>query len=129
MPCRRAMLGAALSIFLSATVAAETVTLPASARKATQDEFIAFVDGKSVEVTIYDMDKPVTAVLTWRWKKKAITGTAVIDGKDKIKVRTKWSFKGDKACSDKECHDIYIDGNSFYEVREDGVVHALSVVK
>ena len=127
---RSAALSALLVIVLSAAAAAETVTLPASAKKVTKDEFTAFIDGKSVEVIIYDLDKPVTALLTWSWKKKTITGAALVDGKDKVKVSTKWSFDGDMACTDSGgCHDIYVDGNSFYEVRPDGGVHAVSTIK
>jgi hypothetical protein len=125
----RTLAAASFIIFFSSAAIAETVTLPTAAKKATKDEFIAFVDGKSVEVTIFDLEKPIAAVLKWNWKKKAITGTAVIDGKDKIKVRTKWTFEGDKACSDGKCHEVYIDGKSFYEVRDDGGVHAVSVIK
>ena len=127
---RNAALSAMLVIILSASAAAETVTLPASAKKVTKDEFIAFIDGKSVEVIIYDLDKPVTALLTWNWKKKTITGAALVDGKDKVKVSNKLSFDGDMACtSGGGCHDIFVDGNSFYEVRPDGVVHAVSTIK
>jgi hypothetical protein len=127
---RSAALSALLVIVLSAAAAAETVTLPTSAKKVTKDEFTAFIDAKSVEVIIYDLDRPVTALLTWNWKKKTVTGAALVDGKDKVKVNVKWSFDGDMACtSGGGCHDIYVDGNSFYEVRPDGVVHAVSTIK
>ncbi len=128
---RNAALSTLLVIGLSvAASAAEVVALPASAKKVTKDEFIAFIDGKSVEVVIYDLEKPVTAMLTWNWKKKTITGAALVDGTNKVKVSTKWSFEGDQACSDAgSCHDIYVDGNSFYEVRPDGAVHAFSIIK
>ena len=92
-------------------------------------EFQAFADKKPVNVVIYDMDVQVTATLTWDWKKHQITGSALVNGKHKIKVNTKLSFEGDKACAEGDdsktiCHNIYIEGDKFYEVRDDGVLHA-----
>ncbi len=121
----------AAAFLLTGLAAAEP--LPAIAKKATMEEFKAFADGKTVEVVIFDLDVPVTATLVWDWKKKRITGNALVNGKDKIKVKTKLSFDGEKACSDNEgkpsCHLIYIDGDKFYEVRDDGDVHATSTLK
>jgi hypothetical protein len=126
----------AATIFFALAISvgyAEEPSLPANAKKATRDEFIAFVNGKTVDVIIYDAGKPLTATLKWDWKKKRISGSYVLDGQ-KGKVQTKWSFDGDKACSQagnqpKACHDVYIDGNQFYEMREDGKVHAVSKLK
>jgi hypothetical protein len=112
---------------------AEEPTLPGSAKLATREEFIAFVNGKTVDVVIYDAGKPLTAILKWDWKKKRISGSYVLDGK-KGKVQAKWTFDGDKACSQagnhsKQCHAVYIDGDRFYEMRDDGKVHAISKLK
>ncbi|WP_259669920.1 MULTISPECIES: hypothetical protein [unclassified Rhizobium] len=102
---------------------AYAVDLAAGAKKATMDEFKAFADGKQVEVEILDLKKPVTAELVWSWKKGTTTGRADVAGK-MIDVKTKLTFKGDKACSagkgeKPSCHFIYIDGDKFYEVRDD----------
>lgn len=128
------VLAATVAFALSISVSyAEEPSLPANAKAATQDEFIAFVNGKTVDVVIYDAGKSLTATLKWDWKKKRISGSYVLDGK-KGKVQVKWSFDGDKACSQsgsqpKECHAIYIDGDQFYEMRDDGKVHAISKLK
>ncbi|MGG7580542.1 hypothetical protein [Rhizobium sp. Nf11,1] len=111
---------------------AYAVDLPAGAKKATMDEFKAFADGKPVKVEILDLEKPVSAELVWSWKKGTITGKADVGGKT-IDVKTKLTFKGDKACSagkgeKPSCHVIYIDGDKFYEVRDDMKVHAVSTV-
>ena len=115
-----------------AAQAAEAESLPATAKKVTMDEFKAFADGKRVDVVIFDLEVPATATLVWDWKKELITGSAVVNGKDKIKVKTKLSFEGDKACSDDNgkpsCHTVYIDGDKFHEVRDDGDVHATSTI-
>ncbi|WP_245463153.1 MULTISPECIES: hypothetical protein [unclassified Mesorhizobium] len=113
--------------------AAAAEDLPGTAKKATLDEFKAFVDKKPVNVVIYDMDVQVTATLTWDWKKHQVSGNAVVNGKHKIKVKTKISSDGDKACTEGDdnkiiCHNIYIEGNRFYEVRDDGVLHATSTL-
>jgi len=115
------------------SVAAEEPTLPAAAKKVTQDEFIAFVNGKTVDVVIYDAGKSLSATLKWDWKKKRITGSYLLDGK-KGKVSAKWTFEGDKACSQagsqpKQCHAIYIEGDQFFEMRDDGKIHAISKLK
>lgn len=111
------------------TTSALSEPLPSSAKKATLDEFKKFADGKEVSVVIFDAGVPVTATLIWNWKKKGITGNALVDGQ-KVKVKAKLSFKDDKACSTAggktNCHAIAIDGNKFYEVRDDGDVHAVS---
>jgi hypothetical protein len=106
--------------------------LPPTAKKASMEAFKAFADGKKVHVEIFDMDTPVSGDLTWSWKTKKITGDAMVDG-SKIPVSVKLSFKGDKACSNGKgekpsCHAIFIDGNAFYEVRDDGKVHAKSTL-
>ena len=122
-----------LLLALYATGPALAEAPPATAKKATLDEFKALADGKKVDVVIYDLEVPVTATLVWNWKKKQITGNALLDGKKKIKVKAKLSFDGEKACSSSgekpTCHLIYIDGDRFYEVRDDGHVHATSTLE
>ena len=109
--------------------------LPASAKKVTWGEMAALNGGKPIPVSveIYDLPKPITADLVWDFKKKTITGNALVDGKDKIKVRSKLSAKGDQFCAQngKEitCNAIYMDGQKFYEVTAAGGVHAVSTMK
>jgi hypothetical protein len=124
--------GIAVVVFLLSGVNAYSVDLPAEAKKATMEEFKAFADGKHVTVEIFDLEKPVQADLMWSWKKGTITGKANVDGK-MMDVKVKLTFKGDKACANGKgekptCHFIYIDGNKFYEVRDDMKVHAVSTV-
>ena len=112
---------------------AHAMDLPSGAKKVTMEEFKALADGKHVKVEIFDFEKPVTADLVWSWKKGTITGKADVGGK-MIDVKTKLTFKGDKACSAAKgekpsCHAIYVDGNKFYEVRDDMQVHAVSTVE
>lgn len=123
-----------LSTTFLLTGAAASEPLPPTAKQATMDEFKAFADGKTVEVVIFDLGVPVTATLVWDWKKKRITGDALVNRKDKVEVDTRLSFKGDMACAGQEggvptCHLIFIDGDSFHEVRPDGVLHATSTLK
>lgn len=122
----------AIAFLISGAHAGELPSIPATAKKATMEEFKTLADGKPVKVEIFDFEKPVTADLVWNWKKASITGTAKVGGKV-VDVKTKLSFKGDKACSTAKgekpsCHAIYIDGNRFYEVRDDMKVHAVSTV-
>jgi hypothetical protein len=81
----------------------------------------------------FDLGAPVTATLVWDWGKKRLTGDALVNGKDEIKVETKLLFDGDKACGDTEgkpvCYLIYIDGDKFHEVPDDGDVYATSTLK
>ena len=123
-------LGVATLVWLPGVACAED--LPATAQQATLEEFKAFADGKKVQVVIYDMGVTVEAELVWDWKKKTITGNALIDNKHKMKVKTPLSFEGEKACSEDQgkpvCHLIFIDGDKFYEVRDDGKVHATSTL-
>jgi hypothetical protein len=104
--------------------------LPPTAKKVSMEAFKAFADGKKVHVEIFDLDAPTSADLIWNWKTKKITGEATVNG-SKVPVSVKLSFKGDKACSNGKgekpsCHAIFIDGNTFYEVRDDGKLHATS---
>ncbi|MGF6256612.1 hypothetical protein [Ensifer sp. ZNC0028] len=128
---RKILSGIALAFLLSG-INAYALDLPAGAKKVTMDEFKAFADGKPVKVEVYDFDKPVTADLVWNWKKGTITGKAKVDGKT-FGVKTKLTFKDDKACSNGKgekptCFTIYIEGNKFYEVRDDMKVHAVSTI-
>lgn len=125
---------ALLSATFLLTGAAAAEPLPPTAKQATMEEFKAFADGKTVEVVIFDLGVPVKATLVWDWEKKRIIGDALVNRKDKVKVDTRLSFKGDMACADQEggvpaCHLIFIDGDRFHEVRADGVVHATSTLK
>jgi hypothetical protein len=118
--------------FLLSGINAYALDLPAGAKKVTMEEFKAFADGKHVKVEIFDLEKPVTADLVWSWKKGTITGKANVDGK-MMDVKIKLTFKDGKACSNGKgekpnCHSIYIDGDKFYEVRDDMKVHAVSTV-
>ncbi|AUW43891.1 hypothetical protein [Rhizobium leguminosarum] len=124
----------ALAFLLSGinAYAVDLPALPAGAKKVTLEEFKAFADGKHVKVEIFDLEKPVTADLVWSWKKGTITGKANVDGK-MMDVKSKLTFKDGKACSNAKgekpnCHSIYIDGDKFYEVRDDMKVHAVSTV-
>ena len=106
---------------------------PGTAHKATPDELSKLIDGKTVLVSIFDLGPPVVAQLVWDWKNKTIGGRALVDGKKAVPVKTVISIEGEKACSTgsdgkKTCFVPYIDGNSFYEVREDGQVHAVSYI-
>ncbi len=119
--------------FLLSSSTGFAVDLPTTAKKATMDEFKALADGKPITVEILDFEKPVTADLIWNWKNASITGKAKVNGKN-IDVKAKLTFKGEKACSASKgekpsCHTIYIDGNKFYEVRDDMKVHAISTVR
>jgi hypothetical protein len=126
---RIAACAASMLALVCSTAGAET--LPASAKKVTMDEFRAFADMKPVTVEIYDMGQPITADLVWNFKKKTITGTALVGGKT-IQVKTKLKVDGDRACAVGEettCHVIYVDGNRFFEVTADGTLHATSTLK
>jgi hypothetical protein len=130
---RSLVIAVAVSALSTALAQAEEPTLPSTAKMATREEFIAFVNGKTVDVVIYDAGKSLTAILKWDWKKKRISGSYVLDGQ-KGKVQAKWTFEGDKVCSQsggrpKECHGVYIEDDKFYEMRDDGKVHAISKLK
>lgn len=108
--------------------------LPSTAKQASMDEFKALADGKTVAVEIFDAGVPVTGMLTWSWADETITGEALVNSKDKVNVSVKLLFEGDMVCSQAEgaeatCHTIHIDGDTFYEVTADGVVHAKSTLQ
>src|SRR5690349_21101111 len=108
-----------LSAVILSTGPTASEPLPPTAKQATMQEFKAFADGKTFDVVIFDLGVPAKATLRWDWKKKRITGEALIKGKDKIKVDAALSFKGDMACADQEdglrtCHLIFIDGDRFH---------------
>jgi hypothetical protein len=107
---------------------------PSTAKKVSMEEFKALADGKTVDVEIFDMEQPVTATLVWNWTDESITGKALINNENEVDVKTKLLIEGDKACSQGEgeeptCHFIYVEGNRFYEVRDDGEVHAVSTIQ
>ncbi|KQV31130.1 hypothetical protein [Rhizobium sp. Root1204] len=129
---RKAALFGCFLLYSASGLSALAIDLPKDAKKVSMDEFKALADGKPVSVVIFDLGIPVTAGLTWDWAKKSITGKANANGKE-ITVKAKLSFKGDKACATNKgekatCHTIYVDGNKFYEVRDDMQVHAVSTV-
>jgi hypothetical protein len=109
--------------------------LPADAKKAAADTFAAFVSGKTVDVTVYDHKAPIIARLVWDWTKKTVTGRYVYDGADEGDVKRTISFAGDKACSvgkgDKTaaCYAVYMSGPSFFEVNDNGSLHAVSAIE
>lgn len=122
---------AVLALLACASTCLAQEKLPATATKATMDQFKALADGKTVKVTIFDFDVPVTAELVWSWEKKSITGKAFVSGKS-FPVNSILEFDGERACAvvgeQTTCHMIYIDGNSFYEVTNEGKIHAASTI-
>ncbi|MDI7863818.1 hypothetical protein MRS76_17835 [Rhizobiaceae bacterium n13] len=129
---RAAVISLTMLACMSIAGAALAIDLPPTAKKASILEFKALADAKKVKVEIFDLGTPVSADLVWNWKKKSITGKADVNGKT-INVNARLSFKGEQACATNKgekptCHFIYIDGNKFYEVRDDMQVHAVSTV-
>ena len=108
--------------------------LPATAKKATPEEFAAAFNGKSLFVTVYDMGKPVIAYAKWDTKKKRVTGDAIVGNKKAAKFVSKYTVKDDTICfkdngPKQNCRSYLIDGDSFYEVNADGTLHGKSVAQ
>jgi hypothetical protein len=107
--------------------------LPGGLSPATPEEFTAFSKGKVFESVPYDADAPLIAETKWDWKKKKVTGNFIRNGKEKGKFAFPVIFKDGKSCikfpDSVTCYTVYIDGPAFYEIRDDGGVHAVSTAR
>ncbi len=107
--------------------------LPASAVKATPESFTQLTDQKSTNFVVHDYETPFIGRLYWDWSNKKMVGELIVDEKKLAKVRSELTFDGDKVCTawkttDRSCYVVMVDGNTFYEIADNGDVHAVAVI-
>jgi hypothetical protein len=125
------MVGCAPTKSTEITISAETTTLPTDAKQLTGDQIRAFLAGNTFQFDVHDAGKPLTGTSTWESERGIVFGEYSLDHQSPKPWKRAWWVEGDKNCTRSgdnppECQMIYVDGDRFFEIREDGGVHAIS---
>lgn len=105
--------------------------VPADAERLTGPAIRTFLAGNTFRFVVYDAAKALTGTSTWDSENGTVFGTFSWNlGPSKRWQRT-WWVEGDRNCTRSEgkapeCQTIYAKGDQFWEVREDGQLHAMS---
>ena len=105
--------------------------IPSGAIPLTNEEIKVALGGKSFNFVVYDAAKSLTGSSTWDLERGAVSGKYVYDNQSPKKWKRIWYVEKNKNCTKKgngkpECQNIYLDGEIFIEVTDDGTIHAVS---
>ena len=105
--------------------------IPIGATPLVNEEIKATLGGKSFTFVVYDAAKSLTGTSTWDLERGAVSGKYVFDNKSPKKWKRIWYVENNKNCTKQrnakpECQNIYLDGETFIEVTDDGTIHAVS---
>jgi hypothetical protein len=116
---------------LSTRLAHSEPKIPEGAKPLNGAEIKEFLDGRTFRLVVYDAKKSLTGTSTWELNEGRVHGEYSWDNQDPKSWSRKWYVENDLNCTkptkgDAECNRIYLDGEKFIEVRQDGVIHAVS---
>ena len=105
--------------------------IPPGAQPLTNEEIKAALGGKTFKFVVYDAAKSLTGTSTWDLDRGAVYGTYVWDNQNPKQWKRKWYIENNKNCTqprnkEPDCQSIYLDGEKFIEVTDDGTIHAVS---
>jgi hypothetical protein len=115
----------------SAHIAHSEPKIPEGAKPLNGAEIKVFLDGRTFRFVVYDSAKPLTGTSTWQLNDGSVHGEYSWDNQSPKSWSRTWYLENDLNCTkpkkgDAECNHIYLDGEKFIEVRQDGVTHAVS---
>jgi hypothetical protein len=107
--------------------------IPSGAIPLTNEEIKVALGGKSFNFVVYDAAKSLTGSSTWDLERGAVSGKYVYDNQSPKKWKRTWYVENNKNCTkprnaQPECQNIYLDGEIFIEVTDDGTIHAVSTL-
>ena len=113
------------------TAALADPEIPPGAKPLTNEEIEAALGGKTFRVVVYDNAKSLTGTSTWDLGRGIVYGDYVLDNQSPRQWKRKWFVENNQNCTqprnqDSECQNIYLDGEKFIEVTDDGTIHAVS---
>ncbi len=106
-------------------------SIPEGAKPLTNEEIKAALGGKTFKFVVYDKGKSLTGTSTWDLESGAVYGKYVWNNQSPRKWKRKWYVKNNTNCTqprnkEPECQNIYLDGEKFIEVTDNGTIHAVS---
>lgn len=110
---------------------ADQPVLPENAERLTGEQIKRFLAGKTFRLVVYDAAKSLTGTSTWDSERGIAFGEYSWDRQPLKRWERRWWVDGDRNCTqasggDVECQAIYVVGEQFYEIAEDGKLHAVS---
>lgn len=125
------ILVALLAIGQNPNTALADPEIPPGAKPLTNEEIKAALGGKTFKFVAYDSPKSLTGTSTWDLGRGIVYGDYVYDNQSPGQWKRKWFVENNKNCTqprnkDPECQNIYLDGEKFIEVTDDGTIHAVS---
>ena len=106
--------------------------IPPGAKPLTNAEISALLAGRTFSFVVYDAAKSLTGTSTWDAHRKKVYGEYSWDKQSPKKWERKWYIVNGQNCTKPldekpaECQNIYLDGDGFIEVTDDGTIHAVS---
>lgn len=106
-------------------------TLPDKAKPVLGDQIRQHLGNRTFSFVVYDAGVQAYGTSTWDPQQETVHGDYVW-GTRKGKWKKQWRVIGDKNCIGDgangpwECQNIFVDGITHYEVRDDGVIHAIN---
>jgi hypothetical protein len=112
-------------------VAQSEPTIPEGANPLNGAEIKVLLDGKTFKFLVYDSEKSLTGTSTWELSKGRVHGEYSWDDQSPKPWSRDWYVENNLNCTkpnkgEAECNRIYRDGEKFIEVKQDGVIHAVS---
>ncbi len=125
------MLSGVLIVALASVQSLADPKIPDGATPLTNEEIKAALGGKTFRFVVYDAKKSLTGTSTWDLERGAVHGNYVWDNQSPKKWKRTWYVENNKNCTkprnkEPECQNIYLDGENFIEVTDDGTIHAVS---
>jgi len=119
-----------LSVGSAMAFAAEAPALPSSAKKLSADQIVKLYDGNTFAYTSYTRFGVATGSVTYDLANNASHGTYEL-GWHRGRINGRIHMDGDRFCYkvgiDREhCDNIYVDGETVYDVDPDGTVQSVN---
>lgn len=108
-------------------------TLPAEAEKLSGDQIRQHLGDRTFRFVVYDAKGELSGTSTWDMKSESASGDYVWEGKSG-QWKKQWRIVDNKNCSRDgnsnpwECQNIYVLGDTHYEVRDDGIIHGVNTL-
>jgi len=131
MPKLFARISLLILLALTAGASMAQPKLPESAKRLDGEQIKPLLANRTFKFVVHDAGVPASGVSTWDPQSETAFGDYVW-GSDRGKWKRQWKIQGNKNCTREaafgpwECQNIFVDGMTHYEVRDDGVIHSIN---
>ena len=119
-----------ISVFFP-QLASSQPALPAGAKKLSGEQIRQRLGDRTFRFVVHDANVEVSGTSTWDLKSETVSGDYVWGGRSG-KWKKQWKIIDDRNCIGDgggkpwECQNIFVNGDVYYEVRDDAVIHGVN---